>query len=149
SDVTPTAEIAGAAYVQQSLQSTLGSFGPIFIAVSMSLFAFTTLIGNYSYCEGCLRYLLRKEPSKAVLFGFRIVASLLVLLGAVVQMGLVWNTADMLQGLMVVIHIPVIVILAGTAVKTLKDYLDQKNAGADPVFKASSIGIKEKTDFWN
>ena len=149
SDVTPTAEIAGAAYVQQSLQSTLGSFGPIFIAVSMSLFAFTTLIGNYSYCEGCLWYLLRKEPSKAVLFGFRIVASLLVLLGAVVQMGLVWNTADMLQGLMVVIHIPVIVILAGTAVKTLKDYLSQKNAGADPVFKASSIGIKEKTDFWN
>ena len=84
-----------------------------------------------------------------MLFGFRIVASLLVLLGAVVQMGLVWDTADLLQGLMVVIHIPVIMILAGTAVKALKDYLSQKKAGADPAFKSASIDIKEKTDFWN
>ena len=84
-----------------------------------------------------------------LLLGFRIVASLLVLLGAVVQMGLVWDTADLLQGTMVIIHIPVIMILAGTAVKALKDYLNQKKAGVDPVFKSSSIDIQEKTEFWN
>ena len=149
SDVVPTAEIAGAAYVQQSLGSTLGGFGPIFIAISMCLFAFTTLIGNYSYCEGCLKYLLKKSPSKAFLIGFRIVASLLVLVGAIVQMDLVWNLADLLQGTMVIIHIPVIVLLAGTVVKALKDYTDQKKEGKEPEFKAQSIGITTELDFWS
>ena len=46
SGVVPTPEAAGAAYVQASVQQSLGSFGPIFIAISMCLFAFTTLIGN-------------------------------------------------------------------------------------------------------
>ena len=52
SGVEPTAEAAGAPYVQAALQSALGDFGPLFIAVSMALLAFTTLIGNYYYCEG-------------------------------------------------------------------------------------------------
>jgi AGCS family alanine or glycine:cation symporter len=149
SDVTPTAEIAGAAYVQQSLRGTLGSFGPIFICISMSLFAFTTLIGNYSYCEGCLRFILKREPSKNLCIGFRLIASLIVFVGAIVQMGFVWDTADLLQGLMVVVNVPVIVILANTAVKALRDYMSQKNAGVDPEFKASNIDLKEETDFWN
>ncbi len=148
SGVTPTAELAGAAYVQKSLQSTLGNFGPVFISISMSLFAFTTLIGNYSYCEGCLRYLLRRQPGRALLVGFRIAASLLVLLGSVVQMGLVWDTADLLQGTMVIIHIPVIVILAGTVVRALADYLGQKKAGRNPEFRSADIGITRETDFW-
>ena len=149
SDVTPTAEITGAAYVQQSLRGTLGSFGPIFICISMSLFAFTTLIGNYSYCEGCLRFILKREPSKNLCIGFRLFASLIVFVGAIVQMGFVWDTADLLQGLMVVVNVPVIVILGGTAVKALKDYMSQKKAGVDPEFKASNIDLKEETDFWN
>ena len=148
SDVTPTAEIAGAAYVQQSLRGTLGALGPIFICISMSLFAFTTLIGNYSYCEGCLRFILKREPSKALCIGFRIFASLIVFVGAIVQMAFVWDTADLLQGLMVIVNVPVIVILANTAVKALKDYTTQKKAGLDPEFKASSIDLKEDTDFW-
>ena len=148
SDVAPTAEIAGAAYVQQSLKDSLGAFGPICICVSMSLFAFTTLIGNYSYCEGCLRFILKREPSKALCIGFRIFASLIVFVGAIVQMAFVWDTADLLQGLMVIVNVPVIVILANTAVKALKDYTAQKKAGLDPEFKASSIDLKEETDFW-
>lgn len=148
SDVTPTAEIAGAAYVQQSLRETLGALGPIFICISMSLFAFTTLIGNYSYCEGCLRFILKREPSKALCIGFRIFASLIVFVGAIVQMAFVWDTADLLQGLMVIVNVPVIVILANTAVKALKDYTTQKKAGLDPEFKANSIDLKEDTDFW-
>ena len=50
---------------------------------------------------------------------------------------------------MAIINLPVIVILGGTAMKALKDYTDQRAAGKDPTFKAASIGLKEKTDFWN
>lgn len=149
SDVVPTAELAGAPYVQAALQNTLGAFGPIFIAVSMALFAFTTLVGNYYYCEGCLRYILKRTPGKAFMLIFRIVASLIVFVGAFVTMSLAWNTADLLQGLMVIINIPVILILTKPAVRALKDYRKQRAEGKDPVFKAADIGLKQETDFWN
>ena len=88
SGVVPTKEAAGAAYVQASMQQALGSFGPIFIAVSMSLFAFTTLIGNYYYCEGCLKYILRRDPSRGGMLVFRLAATALVFVGAIVSAGL-------------------------------------------------------------
>lgn len=149
SNVAPSAKIAGAQYVQLSLQDTLGTFGPVFIAFSMVLFAFTTLIGNYYYCEGCLRYIIKGVPSKSLLLAFRAVATLLVCFGATISMGLAWDTADMLQALMVVINIPVILMLAKPAIAALEDYKAQRAKGVDPVFKAASIGLKQKTDFWN
>lgn len=141
-----TADAAG--YVQQSIGSTLGEFGPIFIAVAMSLFAFTTLIGNYSYVEGCLAFILNREPRKMGVLIFRIVASILVFAGAVAKAGLVWDMADLLQGLAVVTNVPSILILGGIAIKCLKDYQTQKAEGKDPKFIASNIGLKQDTDFW-
>lgn len=106
SGVEPTVEAAGAPYVQASLQNALGNFGPVFIAVSMALFAFTTLIGNYYYCEGCLRFIFKRTPSKTFMTIFRIVAAVIVMLGAMLSMSLAWDTADLFQAMMVVINIP-------------------------------------------
>ena len=149
SGVAPSAEMAGAPYVQTALQASLGNFGPIFIAVSMALFAFTTLIGNYYYCEGCMRFIFKRTPSKTFLTVFRVIAAIIVMLGAVISMQLAWDTADLFQALMVVINIPVILILARPALAALKDYMDQRKAGKEPEFKAASINLKDKTDFWN
>ena len=129
SGVVPTPEAAGAAYVQASVQQSLGNFGPIFIAVSMCLFAFTTLIGNYYYCEGCLKYILKRDPSKAGMTVFRVLASLIVFVGATVSAGLAWDTADMLQATMVIINVPVILILGNKGVAVLKDYMRQRSEG--------------------
>ena len=148
SGVEPTADAAGAAYVQASMQQALGNFGPIFIAVSMSLFAFTTLIGNYYYCEGCLKYILRRDPSKAGMTVFRLAATALVFVGAIVSAGLAWDTADMLQGTMVIINIPVILILSNKGLAVLKDYMRQRKEGKNPEFHAADIGITG-TDYWN
>ena len=148
SGVEPTVEAAGAPYVQASLRNALGNFGPVFIAVSMALFAFTTLIGNYYYCEGCLRFIFKRTPSKTFMTIFRIVASVIVMLGAMLSMSLAWDTADLFQAMMVVINIPVILILGRTSMRALKDYLEQRAQGKDPEFKAASIGLKEETDFW-
>ena len=149
SGVEPTAEMAGAPYVQAAMQSALGSFGPIFIAVSMALFAFTTLIGNYYYCEGCMRFIFKRTPSKTFLTVFRVIAAIIVMLGAVISMQLAWDTADLFQALMVVINVPVILILSRPALAALKDYVSQRKQGKEPVFKASDIGLREQTDFWN
>lgn len=148
-DITPTEDLAGAAYVQACMKEALGGFGPIFLAVAMSLFAFTTLIGNYSYCEGCLNFILKRNATHTETLIFRILATILVFVGAISTAGLVWDTADMAQGLMVVCNIPTIAILGGAAVKALKDYQKQRKEGKDPQFVAADIGLDpEKLDFW-
>ena len=135
-------------FVQDSIFASLGNIGPIFIATALCLFAFTTLIGNYYYCEGCLKFILKRTPSKAFITCFRLVATVLVFLGAILSAGLVWDTADMLQGLMVVINVPVIIILGKPAIDALKDYLKQRKEGKDPHFKAADIGV-DNTECWN
>ena len=139
-----------AGYVQTCMQTTLGSFGPIFIAIAMSLFAFTTLIGNYSYCEGCFAFILKRDMTKIEVMIFRVIAIVLVFVGATLSAGLVWDTADMFQGLMVICNIPAIAILGGVAIKALNDYTAQKKAGKAPHFHAADIGLSEdKVDCWN
>ena len=140
---------SAADFVQDSIAASLGSAGPIFIAVALSLFAFTTLIGNYYYCEGCLKFILKREPSKAGVTVFRLIATALVFVGAALSAGFVWDTADLLQGLMVVINVPVILILGGTAVKALKDYMKQRKEGKNPVYNAANAGLKEQVECWN
>ncbi|MDD3165712.1 MAG: alanine/glycine:cation symporter family protein [Oscillospiraceae bacterium] len=149
SGIAPDAALAGAPYVQASLGNVFGSAGPVFIALAMTLFAFTTLLGNYYYCEGCLKYIMKKTPSIGFMTGFRLIATLIVFFGAIVSMGLAWDTADLLMAILVLINMPVILIMGKTAVKALNDYAAQKKAGKNPVFKAADIGIHEKTDFWN
>lgn len=148
-DVAPSAELAGAPYVQAALRSVFGDFGPAFVAVSMALFAFTTLIGNYYYCEGCLRYIMKRTPNRTFMTAFRLVAAVIVLVGAVASMSLVWNIADLLQALMVIINIPVILLLTKPAIAALKDYQRQRAEGKEPVFHAADIGLKDKTEFWD
>ena len=141
-------EMAGMPFVQAALKSSLGDFGVIFITIALFLFAFTTLLGNFYYAETGLSYLCREAPSKGLQYLLRGAATVVVGLGAVMQLSTVWNTADVLMGLMAIINIPVLIYLLKPAILCMKDYSRQKQAGRDPVFKASEIGLKESTDFW-
>ena len=149
SGVEATAEMAGMPYVQACISSTFGQAGVIFITVALILFAFTTLIGNYFFAETGIVYLFGKKPSKSVLLAIRVFAIGVVFVGAMASLGVVWDTADVLMGLMAIINVPVIFLLVKPAAACLDDYVQQKKAGKNPVFKASDIGLKEKTDFWN
>ena len=125
------------------------SIGPIFITVSMILFAFTTLIGNFYYMDNLLIFMHKGIPSEKFMFGFRIVGTIVVFIGAIASMGLLWDLADVLMGVMAIINLPVIVILHKVALGALKDYEAQKAEGKNPVFKAETVGLKGKVDFWN
>ena len=148
SGVEPAAELAGAPYVQAALQSALGSIGPIFITVSMILFAFTTLLGNFYYVDNLIIYILKRVPSKTFMTAFRIVGAVVIFIGAGLEMGLVWDIADVLMGIMAIINIPIIIILGKPAIRALKDYAQQKKDGKNPAFKAETVGLKGKTDYW-
>ena len=149
SGIVPSAELKGALFVQTALAQTFGAVGPYFISAALLLFAFTTLLGNLFYCEGALNYISQRKVSKKTMTVFNLCAVVVIFLGAQMQFGLVWDLADVLMGIMALINLPVIVVLGGTAMRALEDYVAQRKAGKDPRFKAASIGLKEQTDFWN
>lgn len=149
SGIDPSLDIAGMTYVQHALANELGGFGIIFITIALFLFAFTTLIGNFYYAEMGLGYLCDRSPSKGLLFALRIVAGVIVFVGATMELSVVWDTADVLMGVMALINLPVIILLAKPAIHCMKDYITQRKSGKNPVFKAADIQLKDKTDFWN
>ena len=148
SGVEPTEKLSGAPYVQAALSKSLGSFGPIFITVAMMLFAFTTLLGNLYYVDQGIFFINGKIPGKKFTAFYRIIASLLIFLGAGLNAGLLWDISDVLMGAMTIINIPVIIILGKYALRTLKDYEKQKKDGKDPVFRAKDIDLPHEVDYW-
>lgn len=148
SGVEPTAELSGAAYVQTAMQTVLGDFGPVFITVAMILFAFTTLLGNLFYVDKAFCYILGKKPGKVFNTVYYIVASLVILLGAVLNADLLWGVADVTMGAMTLLNMPVLFMLSKYAVRALDDFVKQRKAGKDPVFLAKNIGLPHQTDYW-
>ncbi len=149
SGIEPSAELSGAAYIQQSLRVTLGDFGPIFITVAMVLFAFTTLLGNLYYVDKGIAHIMGRVPGKNFMLVVHIVFSLLILLGAGLSADLLWNISDVLMGGMTIINIPVILILSKYALRALKDYEKQRKEGKTPVFHANNIELPHKVDYWD
>lgn len=148
SGIEPSAELQGAPWVQASLHASLGSFGPVFITVSMVLFAFTTLLGNCFYCDNLLTYIHKEQPGKRFMAGFRLVCAIVVFVGAGMEMSMLWDISDVLMGVMALINIPVILVLSNTAMKAVKDYEKQLKNGGNPVFRSANIGLKHATDYW-
>ena len=149
SGIEPSEALTGAPFVQTALSSNFGRFGFYFITVSLLLFAFTTLIGNLFYCEGCINYIAKRTVVKKRLRIFYMLACVVIFVGAQLDFGLVWDLSDVLMGIMAIINLPVIVILSRPALAALKDYLRQRKEGKNPEFKASDIGLQGKTEFWN
>ncbi len=148
SGVEPTAELSGAPYIQAALTNTLGSFGPIFITAAMILFAFTTLLGNLYYVDNAFCFILKREPGKIFMLIYRIIASLVIFVGAGLSADLLWGIADVTMGAMTIINIPVLLILNKYSVKALLDFDQQRKQGIDPVFLAKNIDLPHKVDYW-
>ena len=148
SGVEPSAEISGAAYVQQSLRATLGAAGPIFITVAMILFAFTTLLGNLYYVDQSIFFMMKRKPGKLFMSIYYVLASLVILVGAGLSADLLWNIADITMGAMALINIPVIVILGKYALRALRDYEKKLKAGEELTFRAEDIDLPQNVDGW-
>ena len=150
SGIEPTPAMAGAEYVNVAMEELVGPIGPVFVTIALVFFAFTTILGNLYYVDSNLVYLNKnKQPSSSFMTMYRVVASLVVFIGAIVQMEYVWALADFTMGIMALINIPAILILGKIALDTLSDYTKQKSTGMDPVFKAENIGLDtDQLDFW-
>ncbi len=137
-------ELDGIPLVQESVKSMFGEAGVGIITVSVALFAFTSLIGNYFYAEFNVKFI---SENKTFMTVFRILAALMVFIGANSNLQLAWNLADILMGGMALVNIISIFCLGGIAARAMDDYIAQKKAGKNPVFKAADIGLTN-TDVW-
>lgn len=148
SGIEPTAELSGAPYVQAATQTTLGSFGPLFITSAMILFGFTTLLGNLFYVDKSFCYLLGRQPGKVFTRVYYVIASAVILLGAGLSSDLLWNIADLAMGGMTLINMPVILCLSKYAVRCLNNYTAQRKQGIAPTFRAADIDLPHEVDYW-
>ena len=143
-DIAKNTELKGLGLIQGVMQEHLGSFGLLFVSVAIVLFAFTSIIGNHFYAEANFKFI---STSKRGLFVFRLLAMLMVFVGAQLSLSLAWDLADVFMGFMASVNIVAILLLSNIAVRVLKDYQKQRKEGKNPVFKAIDVGINN-AEFW-
>lgn len=130
--------LTGMPFVQQAVKSAVGEGGIHFITISIFLFAFSSLVGNYCYAESNLKFI---KDHKGLLFVFRVVCVVVVFFGAQANFDTVWNLADVLMGFMAIVNIVAILLLSPKVIRILNDYREQKKQGKDPVFHPKKLGI--------
>ena len=136
----------GIELTQLSLNSQIGSFGSILIAILIFFFAFSSIIGNYYYGE-CNLYFLTK--SKKALLVYRLALGSLVLLGALMTLDLVWALVDFFMAIMTICNLIAIIFLGKYAMRCLDDYRAQRKAGRNPQYHADTIPeIADETECW-
>lgn len=144
-DIYGKTDATGIELLQASLSSHLGSWASIFVAISIFLFAFSSIVGSYYYGETNIQYI---KNNKSSLFVYRLLVLGMVMFGSVASIQIVWDLADLSMALMVVINLVAITLLGKIAFKVLDDYVIQLKAGKDPVFYADSIEGLNNVEAW-
>lgn len=146
SDMHQTEGLSGIQLTQAALSSQVGSWGSSFITLCIFLFAFSSILGNYYYGESNIEFL---NGDKIWLTLFRCAVVLMVFAGSIASLSIVWDLADLFMGIMALINLIVIARLSKTAAKVLKDYIQQKKQGKDPVFNADTIEDLKNAECWS
>ena len=113
---------AGAELTISGFTATYGNWISIFTAVALCCFAFSTIIGWGLYGARCIEFLF----SSKVIKPFMLVYSLVAILGATVDLGMLWSIAETFNGLMAIPNLIALFLLSGTVVKLVKDYFHEK-----------------------
>ena len=111
-------EAAGAELTILGFTSTYGNWVSIFTAVAMCCFAFSTIIGWGLYGARCIEFIF----SAKIIKPFMVVYSLVAMIGATVDLGLVWNIADTFNGLMAIPNLIALFLLSGTVLRLVSEY---------------------------
>lgn len=112
SGVTPE-DNDGAMLSVQAFSTTFGSLGEKFVAISISLFAFSTIVGWSYYGERCVEYL----TSRKNILIYKALYILFVMFGSVMKLDLVWSISDTFNGLMAFPNLIALVLLSGEVVR--------------------------------
>lgn len=111
-------EATGAELTILGFTSTYGNWVSIFTAIAMCCFAFSTIIGWGLYGTRCVEFLLGTKANKP----FMVLYALVAIVGATMELGLMWNIAETFNGLMAIPNLIAVFLLSGVVVKLVKEY---------------------------
>lgn len=117
-------EAAGAELTISGFVSTYGNWVSLFTAVAMCCFAFSTILGWGLYGARCIEFVFGHKIVKP----FYIVYSLVAIIGATVDLGLIWGIADTCNGLMAIPNLIALFLLSGVVVKITKEHFNKKTS---------------------
>jgi AGCS family alanine or glycine:cation symporter len=141
----PGSGLTGVNLLQEALSTELGGWASIFIAFSILLFAFTSVVANYSYAETNLIYL--EHNHVAGLIFLRIAVMFMVYFGAVADLPLIWSMADLSMAFMAVINLIALLCLSGVVIKVAHHYNAQLERGQEPFFHRGDVeGLDQKLE---
>lgn len=107
---------AGAELTIKGFTNTYGGWVSVVTAIAMCCFAFSTILGWGLYGTRCIEFLVGSKINK----GFMIVYSLVAIVGATINLGLLWSVAETFNGMMVIPNLIGLFLLSGTVVKLVK-----------------------------
>jgi AGCS family alanine or glycine:cation symporter len=147
SGVPTSSSLNGIQLTQEALTHEIGPIGNTFIAITIFLFAFSSVIGNYYYGEANIRFITK---NKTVLNIFRIFAGWMVMWGSLMTLDFAWSMADLMMALMTACNLVAILMLSKQAIRLLNDYRDQKRKGIkSPTFTKDKMpDIADKLECW-
>ena len=116
---------AGAELTISGFTATYGGWSSIFTAVALCCFAFSTIIGWGLYGSRCIEFLFHTDK---VVGPFLVVYSFVSILGATVDLGLLWSIADTFNGLMSIPNLIALLLLSGTVAKLTKGFFAGEGA---------------------
>jgi AGCS family alanine or glycine:cation symporter len=143
--------ISSPAFTQLALESVMGGFGKVFVAIALFFFAFTTLLAYYYIAETNVAWVRRTFRFPGELIVLKLVLMGSVFYGTIRSADLAWAMGDIGVGLMAwlnIIGILILFFMGSPALKALRDYEKQKKAGVEKyTFDPEALGIKN-ADFW-
>ncbi len=121
--------------------SVIPKIGLPILLVGLITFAFSTILGWYYYGERCAVYLFGEK----VIIVYKILWVAGVFIGSIVELNLIWNIADLMNGLMAIPNIFAVLLLSGVIAAETKKYsgkhLDDKDTTDIPTLKNSKSGV--------
>ena len=125
-----TSGATNAALTSAAFEAALPGFGGVIIAVSLAIFAFTTIIGWSYYSERSLQYLF----GTSIIMPFRAVWSLAAIVGATVKLGFIWLLADTLNAMMAIPNLVALIVLSPIVFAVTKEFFDTRGKSEDNPF---------------
>lgn len=119
---------SGAALTSLAFETTLPGFGGYMIAISLSIFAFTTIIGWSYYGEKCVGYLMGAK----VLLTYRVLWIAMIYFGATADLGFIWLLADTLNAMMALPNLIAIALLSPVVIKVTQEFFASGGATEEP-----------------
>lgn len=143
-DGSNSENLEGIRLTQSAMEFHIGSFGTDFVAVVITIFAFTSVVANYAYGESNLH--MFKFDNKIGRTIYTVGYLLMILWGSTAHLGEIINLADMALGIMTVINVIGILWLTPTVLSISKDYFNQRKEGNLPTYSRGSVEIQGDTE---